>query len=58
MFPVRDPQRTLRTISLFRYGVAGLFLVLALLLEKPLLLGLAALALIMARSGYCPLVRR
>ena len=55
---MRDPQRTLRAIALFRYGVAGLFLVLALLLEKPLLLGLAALALIMARSGYCPLVRR
>jgi hypothetical protein len=58
MFKVRDPQRTLRAIALFRYGVAGLFLVLALLFEKPLLLGLAALALIMARSGYCPLVRR
>lgn len=58
MFKVGDPQRTLRAIALFRYGVGGLFLVLALLLEKPLLLGLAALALIMARSGYCPLVRR
>jgi hypothetical protein len=38
MFKVRDPQRTLRTISLFRYGVAGLFLLLGLLLREEKLL--------------------
>jgi hypothetical protein len=59
MFKVRDPQKTLRAIALFRYGVAGLFLLLALFREeKPLFLGLAALAFLMARTGFCPLVRR
>jgi hypothetical protein len=59
MFKVRDPQRTLRVIALFRYGMAGLFLLLASFREEKLLfLGLAVLALVMARSGYCPLVRR
>jgi len=59
MFQVKDPQKTLRTIALFRYGLAGLFLLLAFFREeKPLLLGLAALALLMARTGFCPLVRR
>jgi hypothetical protein len=59
MFPVRDPQRTLRTISLFRYGMAGLFLLPASFREeKPLFLGLAVLALVMARTGFCPVICR
>ena len=59
MFPVRDPQRTLRTNSLFRYGMAGLFLLLASFREEKLLfLGLAVLALVMARTGFCPVIRR
>jgi hypothetical protein len=59
MFPARDPQRTLKTISLFRYALAGLFLLLASFREeKPLFLGLAVLALVMARTGFCPVIRR
>ncbi len=59
MFKVKDPQKTLRTLTLLRYGLAGLFLLLAFFREeKPLFLGLAALALLMARTGFCPLVRR
>lgn len=59
MFKVGDPQRTLRAIAWVRYGMAALFLLLALLREEKLLfLGLALLAFLMARSGYCPLVRR
>lgn len=59
MFKVRDPQKTLRQIALFRYAMALLFLGLALFRpEKPLFLGLALLAFLMARSGYCPLIRK
>jgi hypothetical protein len=59
MFKVRDPQRTLRTIALFRYGLASLFLLLASFREEKLLfLGLAVLALVMARTGFCPVIRR
>ncbi|MGC8875775.1 hypothetical protein [Thermus sp.] len=59
MFRVRDPQKVLRQITLLRYGMALLFLALALFRpEKLLFLGLALFAFLMARSGYCPLVRR
>ncbi|WP_135256141.1 hypothetical protein [Thermus caldilimi] len=59
MFQVRDPQKALRAIAFVRYGMAALFLLLALLQpEKLLFLGLAFLALAMARTGYCPLLRR
>lgn len=59
MFRVKDPQKALRTIALVRYALAALFLVLALLRpEKLLFLGLALLAFLMARTGYCPLIRR
>jgi len=58
-FKVRDPQRTLQAITLFRYGMAGLFLLLAAFREEKLLfLGLAVLALVMARTGFCPVTRR
>jgi len=59
MFQVKDPTKTLRAITLFRYGMAGLLLLLAFFGEEKLLfLGLTALALLMARTGFCPLVRR
>lgn len=59
MFQVKDPKKALRAITLFRYGMASLFLLLAFLRpEKPLFLGLTFLALVMARTGYCPLLRR
>lgn len=45
MFKVKDPEKALKAIALFRP-------------EKLLFGGLALLALLMARSGYCPLVRR
>lgn len=55
MFRVRNPQKALRTIALVRYSLAALFLLLALLREEKLLfLGLALLAFLMARTGYCP----
>ncbi|WP_185747709.1 hypothetical protein [Thermus amyloliquefaciens] len=53
MFQVKDPQRTLRAITRFRYGLGALFLLLASLREEKTLL-----AFLMARTGYCPLVRR
>ncbi|BAW00445.1 hypothetical protein TTMY_0031 [Thermus thermophilus] len=59
MFKVKDPEKALKAIALFRYALAALFLLLALLRPEKLLFGgLGILALLMARSGYCPLVRR
>ena len=55
MFQVKDPEKVLEAIALFRYALAALFLLRP---EKLLFGGLALLALLMARSGYCPLVRR
>lgn len=59
MFKVKDPEKTLKAIAFFRYALAALFLLLTLLRPEKLLFGgLALLAFLMARSGYCPLVRR
>ncbi|AFV76190.1 hypothetical protein Theos_1147 [Thermus oshimai JL-2] len=57
-FRVKNPERTLRAIALFRYGMSALFLLLAAVREeKALFLGLSLLAFLMARSGFCPLVQ-
>ncbi|MFN3368748.1 MAG: hypothetical protein ACK4G4_08570 [Thermus sp.] len=59
MFRVRDPDRALKTVRLLRYGMSLLFLVLAVVRpETWLFLGLALFAFLMARTGYCPLIRR
>ncbi|WP_105317182.1 hypothetical protein [Thermus tenuipuniceus] len=59
MFQVRDSQKALRAIAFVRHGLVALFLLLALFREEKILfLGLALLAFLMARTGYCPLIRR
>lgn len=59
MFKVNHPEKALKTIRLLRYGMSLLFLVLALLRpETWLFLGLALFAFLMARTDYCPLIRR
>lgn len=59
MFKVSHPEKALRTIRLLRYGMSLLFLVLALIRPETLLfLGLALLAFLMARTDFCPFIRR
>ncbi|WP_114313318.1 hypothetical protein [Thermus caldifontis] len=59
MFKVSHPEKALRAIRILRYGLSLLFLALALVRPETLLfLGLALLAFLMARTDYCPLIRR
>lgn len=59
MFKVSHPEKALKAIRLMRYGMSLVFLLLALVRpETWLFLGLALFAFLMARTDYCPLVRR
>lgn len=59
MFRVSHPEKALRAIRLLRYSMSSLLLVLALVRpETWLFLGLALFAFLMARTDYCPLIRR
>lgn len=59
MFKTSHPEKALKAIRILRYSMSGLFLVLAVVRPETLLfLGLSLLAFLMARTDYCPLIRR
>ena len=59
MFKTSHPEKALKAIRIPRYALSGLFLVLALVRPETLLfLGLSLLAFLMARSDFCPVIRR